>query len=170
MFLGENIKKGSIIDIGFLTIFLVAIIVGMLFSKFFCNKLFTESKMQEIMNETETGQAVVNEVYSAFNVMNYGIVLIFVGLYITSLILAYRMTSEGAFLVFAFIIVSFFTFLAAVLSHIYTEMITNSTELMTAAQEMNMAYLILNKMPWLIFFGGMLLIAIMYVGGEGGYE
>lgn len=159
-------RKGSIIDIGFLIIMLAIISVGLIFGKLLYNKIFFNEDMQNIMNRTAESQEIVNEVNNSFSVVNYGIVFLFVGLYITALILAYKMTTENYFLPFAFIIIVFFTLLAVVVSHAMTNLFLSNSELITVAEEMNMAFMIMNKLPWLTFLGGMFLLVVMYIGGE----
>ena len=161
-------RKGSILDLGILIVFLSVIIGGLIFGRMFSDKLFYDDKIQDLLNESGKQQQIVNSYEKTQNTINYGVVTIFVGLLIVMIILSYNLVVEEYFLPIAFLGTVFFTFVSGLVAKAFTD-IFSRPEFSTTIAKMGLSFILINKLPFIVFFAGVVVTIILYIGGnEGG--
>lgn len=104
---------------------------------------------------------------TALSVLDYGIVFIAAGLFMSSIYFASRIRTSKIFLPLSFTVLLFSSWIAAVFSNIWNVIVQSST-LGSVANSLPVASKILFNLPLLIFASGSLIIIALYTRIGGG--
>lgn len=153
-------KKGSLQDI--IVIGAVLLFFGMIL--LFGSKIMGEfnTKIQahpDIPTEAKTASTTLNGHYSG--TLDYGFLLLTVGIGMATLILASLVRIHPVFIPLFFIGLVLVIFLSAIFSNIYQEMAANSA-LTSFADKLTFTSHILNFLPLIVGIFGILLMIVMY--------
>lgn len=153
-------KKGSILDLIFIGVFLLIFAVGTLLVFYVSDTINDKlQSMDEINDRAKGSYATINGLYSG--VIDNSFLFLTVGLSIVSIILASLVRFHPVFFVFFIIALAIIIFISIVFSNIYLEM-ANVPELQATADKLVFTTNIMWLLPWIVGIIGTMLSIIMY--------
>ena len=152
----------------------IAVILVMLFALAF--GIFLGSKvMTEFQQQTnETSDSPLNQTYFkqgeyALNTLNAGFLLIMVGFFVATIILAFMVQYHPIFAFISFFLLVFMIILSGIFSNVFGEIVATE-EFTTQAASFNIITEIMNRLPIFITVFGSILIIVMFAKTRGGNE
>lgn len=112
-------KKGTIVDIIFVgaVLFLFAIVTLLSYTLY---NEFTD-KTAGKLDESDAGKTIVRESKRAFGALDYSFLLVFVGLFISTVVTAFLIKSHPVFFVVSILLLFILIFSAVLFSNIFEE-------------------------------------------------
>lgn len=155
-------KKGSIQDLVYIFVSLVAVAVVILIVFKISNELNTEFQGSSKVNAR--GKSAFNSINNMYpGVLDNSFLILAFGLGIVALVFAMMVRIHPVFLVFFIIILAVIIFVCGVFSNLYQEM-ANDPELVDVAVQLTFIDNIMTYLPFIIGVFGFLLAIVMYKG------
>jgi hypothetical protein len=160
-------KKGVITDIILAGALLFLFVIATFFSYTVYMK-YTEKAGDEL-EDTDTGKLIVTESKRAFYNMDYAFLLVFIGLFISTVVTAFLIRSHPIFFVLSIMLLFIVLFSAVLFSNIF-EKISESPRVANATDTYVIMPHIMDKLPTYIF--GLVIVAFIVffakwrLGGE----
>jgi hypothetical protein len=140
-------KKGQVIQVAFFLVFIFMIIFTLLLSKYILQE-FNAALEDSGIQTTESRQSMV-DMNVAFPTFDNAILMVVILLSIGMIITSFLIPSHPIFMVVNIFGVFFLCFLGMVLSNLYADIISNSTELAGVYGTFPKLNFIMNKLPWI---------------------
>ncbi|EMA06151.1 hypothetical protein SAMN05443574_14013 [Haloarcula vallismortis] len=152
-------KKGSVDDL----FHIAALLFGFGVSLVVASKLL-DSLMQ---NQFFAGKAPMQSAAQALSILDYGMIFLTVGLFVSSIILAAYIPANRIYLPISLLTLVIAVFTSAQLANAYT-VIASTQAFQAVTDTLPWATRILYNFPYLIGIGGFLIILAMYTRDSGG--
>ena len=140
-------KRGQIQQIAFFLVLIFSVIFTLLISKIVLDN-FNAALVEGNLHTTESSQAIVdmNVAFPTFdNMILVVIILLFIGLIVTSFLIP----THPIFMVINVFGIFFLCFLGMVLSNLYADIISNSTDFAAVYTSFPKLTFVMNQLPWI---------------------
>lgn len=155
-----NSKKGNVVDIIFIMIFVLISSVTIVLAYF-------------ILNAIDVGTpSTLNHTYfqyglQAIGFLDYGIASLFIGMALFSIVSAYYIRTSPLFLIFGIISLAIIVWISAIVSNVSYD-IVNGTTLASATTHFPITTMILQNLPLEMAVVGALIFIALYAKGDRG--
>ena len=169
-------KKGSILDLGFLSIAIFSVVFSLLLGLAIYNSFYSNTS-NVIQNDSELNQSkyglsteinsINNKIQFDFIFFDRAVFIIFVLLYFSTLYFALNINTHPAYFVSGIFGLMFVTLTAWVVQRMYVTA-TGLSQLAAASTTLEYSGLILNNLPKIVVLFFVLLAIVMYSNIKGG--